>query len=405
MNARAAASDPGQRGFSLVELMVAMTVTLIVSSAIYGLLASGGNAFRREPEMADRQQNIRIAMDIIARDVESAGGGAPLVAQVFTHTDAPLGAPAATGSGAPYLNGAGPQGVMGAAGQARRGGAPTGSGADGSGNTNTLEVVIGEASCPVYRVCTNALPPPLLNATAETITTRESIPLSDCLLAPGNPGDRGLVLLTDNRLFTILPATLRAGGTACPLSSAGFNGWMDLAAALPEWRAGGATIGAGNVQPLLYAGKVVRYMIAPNLDPGDTSPSLWRSETGRYTVTGVPAPVAGTANWQIVARGIEDLQVEYLNGGTNGFNGLWANNPGVVNPCAAGGCVLADYNTVIRRVRVTLSARALAPALAGETAPAAGPAPNALRGQLVSVLTPRAAVLGLQSVSQTSQWQ
>jgi hypothetical protein len=97
--------------------------------------------------------------------------------------------------------------------------------------------------------------------------------------------------------------------------------------------------------------------------------------------------------------------VEYLNGGTNGFNGLWANNPGVVNPCAAGGCVLADYNTVIRRVRVTLSARALAPMLAGETAPAAGPAPNALRGQLVSVLTPRAAVLGLQSVSQTSLWQ
>ena len=77
--------------------------------------------FRREPEMSDRQQNIRIAMDIIAKDVESAGGGAPLVAQVFTHTDDPLGGPAATGVGAPYLNGAGPQGVMGAPGQALRG--------------------------------------------------------------------------------------------------------------------------------------------------------------------------------------------------------------------------------------------------------------------------------------------
>ena len=48
-----------QRGFSLVELMVAMTVTLIVSGAIYGLLTSGSSAFRREPEVADRQQNIR----------------------------------------------------------------------------------------------------------------------------------------------------------------------------------------------------------------------------------------------------------------------------------------------------------------------------------------------------------
>ena len=66
-----------QSGFSLVELMVAMTVTLIVSGAIYGLLASGGNAFRREPEVADRQQNIRLAMDLITRDVYTAGAVSP----------------------------------------------------------------------------------------------------------------------------------------------------------------------------------------------------------------------------------------------------------------------------------------------------------------------------------------
>jgi len=65
------------RGFSLVELMVAMTVTLIVSGAMYGRLTSGSNAFRREPEIADRQQNIRAAMDLIARDVFSAGAALP----------------------------------------------------------------------------------------------------------------------------------------------------------------------------------------------------------------------------------------------------------------------------------------------------------------------------------------
>ena len=75
------------RGFSLVELMVAMTVTLIVSGAIYGLLTSGSNAFRREPEIADRQQNIRAAMDLIARDVFSAGAALPTFAQVFTRAD------------------------------------------------------------------------------------------------------------------------------------------------------------------------------------------------------------------------------------------------------------------------------------------------------------------------------
>lgn len=64
-----------QRGFSLVELLVAMVITLIVSGAIYGLLSSGQSAFRREPALVDRQQNIRIGMDLIARDVQNAGAG------------------------------------------------------------------------------------------------------------------------------------------------------------------------------------------------------------------------------------------------------------------------------------------------------------------------------------------
>jgi prepilin-type N-terminal cleavage/methylation domain-containing protein len=403
MNARTSAAYPGQRGFSMVELMVAMTVTLIVSGAIYGLLTQGGNAFRREPEMADRQQNIRIAMDAIARDVESAGGGAPLVGQVFTHTDAPLGSPGPTGAGAPYLNAAGPQGVMGAPGQALRGAAPTGAGADPSDNSDVLEIVIGEAACPAYRVCTNAATPPSLTGVPETIFTRESIPVSDCLLAPGNPGtSQGLVLITNNTLFTIQPASLNANGTGCNATVANTNGSMTLAAALPEWQ---AAVGVA-VQPLLYRAKVVRYMIAPGLDPTDTAPALWRSETGRYSDLGAafPIPAGNAPNWQIVARGIEDLQVEYLNGGTTGRNGLWANNPGVVPPCAATGCTLTDYNRVVRRVRVTLSARALAANLHGQTRPG-GAGPNAVRGQLVSVVTARAAVLGLQAVSAVSTWQ
>ena len=405
MNARRAATETTQRGFSMVELMVAMAITLIVSGAIYGLLTTGGNAFRREPELADRQQNIRIAMDSIARDVENAGGGMPLVGQVFTHTDDPLGGPNPTGDGSPYLNGAGPEGVLGDAGEALRGGGLTGTGADTSHNTDVLEIIIAEASCPVFRVCL----PAGLNGTVASVSTREQIPSPGCLLSPGDPGTKGLVLLTDNTLFTIQPATLKPGGTGCPGATvAGSNGQIDLAAALPEWRTfGGATLApAGGAQALLYSAKVVRYMIAPGLDPFDPAPALWRSETGRYDATGAaePTPVVGTATWQIVARGIEDLQLEYLNGG-----GLWSNNPGVVNPCVAAGCQPADYANVVRRVRVTLSARALAPSLQGEMAPgagtAAGAAPNAVRGQLVSVLSPRAAVLGLQSVSSVSGWQ
>jgi prepilin-type N-terminal cleavage/methylation domain-containing protein len=401
--------DKRQGGFSLVELMVAMMITLIVSGAIYGLLASGGNAFRREPEVADRQQNIRIAMDLISRDIAEAGSGLPLVAQVFTHTDAPAGGPGPTGAGAPYLNGAGPQGVLGAAGQAQRGAPPTGTLADGSDNSDILEILIADESCPSLSVCN---PSTGLNGAAGQVFTREQFPTANnsCLLA--TPGGRGLVALVspaDNLVFTIQRASQAAVGTGCG-GAAGTNGQMRLEASLAEWPAARSLADSGGVGGLLYAGKVVRYLIAPSLeDPAGTeyagAPALWRSESGRYDVTTgviVAQPVlSATSPWQLVARGIEDLQVEYLNGG-----GLWSNNPGVVNVCPASGCTVPDYNNVVRRVRVTLSARALAPVLQGAIAPAAGSAaPNAVRGQLVSIITPRAALMGLQASFAATGWK
>ena len=45
-----AESNQGASGFSLIELTIAMVVTLIVSGAIFGLLTGGKTAFRREPE-------------------------------------------------------------------------------------------------------------------------------------------------------------------------------------------------------------------------------------------------------------------------------------------------------------------------------------------------------------------
>ena len=81
-----------ESGFSLVELMVALVVTLIVSGAVYGLLTSGQSAFRKEPAMADRQANIRAAMDMIVSDLRGAGVGMPPFTRVFTPgLDGPAG--------------------------------------------------------------------------------------------------------------------------------------------------------------------------------------------------------------------------------------------------------------------------------------------------------------------------
>jgi len=74
----------GREGFSMIELTVAMLITLIISGAIYGMLASSQASFRREPALAERQQNIRVAMDMIVRDLMGAGGDVPAGMQVFS---------------------------------------------------------------------------------------------------------------------------------------------------------------------------------------------------------------------------------------------------------------------------------------------------------------------------------
>ena len=104
MKAESTKSAPG---FSLVELTIAMLVTLIISGAIFGLLSGGKTAFRREPELSDRQQNIRVAMDLIQKDIGTAGMAMSDFVQAFTRGDGPLGTPA------PPLNGLGPMGPDG----------------------------------------------------------------------------------------------------------------------------------------------------------------------------------------------------------------------------------------------------------------------------------------------------
>jgi prepilin-type N-terminal cleavage/methylation domain-containing protein len=372
-------------GFSLVELMVAMTITLIVSGAIYGLLTSGSNAFRREPELADRQQNIRIAMDLIARDVFNAGANLPTYSQVFTQVDPPDGACVS----AQGLNGCGVLGTLGTAAAAARAPGDVG---DPSENTDVLEIVTTDEQCPPQSVC-NAIAP----GTAGLFVTREGVPA--CMRLPG------FALLTDggaNTYFVLQPAQAVTGApTACPSGgSTARNGNLTLSIPPANFRVPTATMSAPTSAPppaapavFLFQGRVVRYRIAPSSDPTDSSPALWRSETGRYSATGVAVaePGAGTfpetgSPWDLVARGIEDLQIEYMPG-----DGLWHNQP----PTSTTG----SWTTLVRQVRITLSARSSAVNVQGMTT-AGGGAPDALRGQLSTTVTPRAAFDELQMGSQ-----
>lgn len=362
-----------ERGFSMVELMVAMTVTLIVSGAIYGLLTSGNTAFRREPELADRQQNIRVAMDLISRDVYNAGASLPTFSQVFTRVD-----PSGTCTGAEGLNGCGPAGALGAAAAAGRGGG------DASTASDVLEIVSTDERCPAQSACSGT------PAVAGTVVLRGKAPT--CLGLPG------LLLLTDNTSFTIQPAQAGSGAQLCSGGDASQNGKVVLMTpSLGSWTPA-ATMAAPSTSPppatpvvFVYGARVVRYLIAPSGDPRDTAPALWRSSSGRFTAGGTVALDPGTGGftqvgspWELVARGIEDLQIEFQSG-TNAS--VWTNRPPLV--------VTNTWDTLVRQVRITLSARSQAPNLQGATR-AAGTGPDAVRGQLTTVVVPRQSFNELQ---------
>src|SRR3989304_4180050 len=70
-------SVESERGFSLIEVLISMAITLIVMGAVFGLLTRGQRSFQREPEVADLQQSARAALDLVTRDILQAGTGLP----------------------------------------------------------------------------------------------------------------------------------------------------------------------------------------------------------------------------------------------------------------------------------------------------------------------------------------
>ncbi len=64
-----------QAGFSLVELMVSMAIMLGVTGTIFTLVNPSQGAFRVQPEAADMQQRMRVAADMLFKDLLMAGAG------------------------------------------------------------------------------------------------------------------------------------------------------------------------------------------------------------------------------------------------------------------------------------------------------------------------------------------
>jgi len=62
-----------KKGFTLVELLVAMAISGIVAGAIFTAFLSQQKSYLVQDQVAEMQQNIRAAMDIMVREIRMAG--------------------------------------------------------------------------------------------------------------------------------------------------------------------------------------------------------------------------------------------------------------------------------------------------------------------------------------------
>ena len=67
-------SRSAQQGFSLVELMVALTLGLIVVAAAISILIANRNTYATTQGLSRVQENARASFELMARDIRNAGG-------------------------------------------------------------------------------------------------------------------------------------------------------------------------------------------------------------------------------------------------------------------------------------------------------------------------------------------
>jgi hypothetical protein len=409
-------------------MLVAITVTLIIMGSVYGLIAQGQNAFGREPLASDRQQQTRIAMERIQRDVMGAGLGTGPYAQTF----------------APGLNGVGPIGVSVAAVDPAR---PS----LGGGLTDALEIRSMAVDCPLIRTVPGPAGPPaagtsLAGSLLQTIDTFPPPP-ANCYQTPGwvfllypngwskfgwlsNLVNNQSTFANPQPFGSQIDATAVPAHVLCSIWFGNINGVASpnnpnnptpnctslppvppsppsppAPAPTPDPQSVG---GCPSCDPYAIAqAEFVRYQIGTDTDGVI---GLFRSASGGIELQGgVPTPTnpPGPA-WQLVARGIEDLQVEYqsLNSIAAGAPNDWLSSPVLITNGA-----LTGPGDVVVEVRVTLWSRVVGgnpqvpgnrgDALSGESR-AAGNQVMAVRGSFVSRIAPRGAQ---EALAYTGQWR
>ena len=65
----------GRSGFTLIELMISVALSTLVGILIYSVFIEQSKAYRVQADMSAMQQNLRVAMELVTRDIATAGLG------------------------------------------------------------------------------------------------------------------------------------------------------------------------------------------------------------------------------------------------------------------------------------------------------------------------------------------
>lgn len=193
-----------QRGFTLVEIMIAATLSLILLSGVLQIFASSRQTYRVQEGLSQIQENGRFAIEFLARDIRMADfwGCANLVSKVTNNLN-PLG-----GSGYFDITAGGLQGV------------------DGGGNSPDSITLLGG-----YNAGIQIQPPygPQASAVVKVppgtgLSQGDIIFVSDCSAADifqitnSNPDSSGQ--LVHNTGAAVTPGNFNATNPGCPGSNA-----------------------------------------------------------------------------------------------------------------------------------------------------------------------------------------
>jgi len=78
--------NQGSKGFSLIELLMALTITMGVGMAVFQLFRQNEQVFRDQNLMIEMQQAVRAVASQIGDEVRMAGQGVPIYASRFDST-------------------------------------------------------------------------------------------------------------------------------------------------------------------------------------------------------------------------------------------------------------------------------------------------------------------------------